>query len=471
MDKRTWAAATVLVVLAGVLLLALRLSRQSESAGESNTTEEATLRHTIAEMREQLRQAQSDRDTAQQRIKSLQLELSNLSDARREDGEVIRDLWAMVTAEEPESRRNAQSAEPSKVASEHDETIPPRDQNTPTEYDIESIKQMLAASGGDLESTLHQIVTEEGIEHLLAEYGAEPTYWAAAASLTADPDTALAYLKEAVQLHPESRAVLSALVGAQIAAGTVDESTLAHIEQLRQADPTNALGDCYAAYCEFEEGNIAGALQSLAQANAKGRFSDDRIGMLMARYDCLLAEGVSDAAALGLSAFTLPLEHLGMVRQLEQQSIAQAQSLSAAGQLEQALTIAQDVAGIGRTLSSSGRFLLYDRVGIALQQAGLAEQLHVYKARGDVQGIEQVDAQLRSLQERSDTIETMVQGFGAVMANMTEQELAGYVDGTILHGEFATLQKIPEIAEALSQTQSGAFEASAATPLSQTSSR
>lgn len=109
------------------------------------------------------------------------------------------------------------------------------------------------------------------------------------------------------------------------------------------------------------------ALQSLAQAGAKGRFSDDRIGMLMARYDYFLNEGVSDAAALGLSAFTLPLEHLAMIRQLGNQSIEQVRALSAAGRTDEALKIAQDTANVGQTVSSSGRFLIHDRVGIALQ--------------------------------------------------------------------------------------------------------
>jgi hypothetical protein len=47
----------------------------------------------------------------------------------------------------------------------------------------------------------------------------------------------------------------------------------------------------------------------------------------------------------------------------------------------------------------------------------------------------------------------MAQSFGSVMANMTEEDLAAYVDGVILNGEFATLQNIPEIAQALQQAQ------------------
>jgi hypothetical protein len=198
-------------------------------------------------------------------------------------------------------------------------------------------------------------------------------------------------------------------------------------------------------------GDIAGALQSLAQAGAKGRFSDDRIAMLMARRDYFLDEGLTDATSLGLSAFTLPLEHLGMIRQLGNQSIEQARSLAAAGRTDDALKITQDVTNVGRTVSSSGRFLIHDRVGIALQQTGLTEQRQIYEALGDAAQIQTIDTKLQAIGERSATIDTMARGFGSVMANMTEEDLAAYVDGTILNGEFATLQSIPEIAQALQQ--------------------
>ena len=39
------------------------------------------------------------------------------------------------------------------------------------------------------------------------------------------------------------------------------------------------------------------------------------------------------------------------------------------------------------------------------------------------------------------------------MQNMSEQELADYVDSTILNGEFSTLQNIPEIAVALEEAR------------------
>jgi tetratricopeptide (TPR) repeat protein len=349
-------------------------------------------------------------------------------------------------------KRVPASAEPNAPASDAEETEPEDPDDTPT-YNIESVREMLTSSGGNLDAALQQIITSEGIDRMLQEHRDQPAYWTAAASLAPNSETALEYLQEAALLHPESPEILTALVQAQMAAGIVDESTLAYISELERVDPTNALGDCYAARVQFENGDVRGALQSLSEASAKGRFADDRIEALMSRYDYLLNEGVTDAAALGLSAFTLPLEHLGMMRQIEKQSLEQARLLASAGQYDEALKIAQDMANIGGTISSSGRFLLHDRVGMAMQEAGLGEQRKIYEILADAPQVQEVDEKLSALQERSAMIDVMGQAFGGVMANMTEDDLAAYVDGTILNGEFATLQNIPEIDEALKQAQ------------------
>jgi hypothetical protein len=127
--------------------------------------------------------------------------------------------------------------------------------------------------------------------------------------------------------------------------------------------------------------------------------------------------------------------------------------LASAGQYDDALKIAQDMANVGSTISSSGRFLLHDRVGIAMQEAGLSEQRAIYEALADATQVQEVDERLLALQERSTLIDVMGQAFGSVMANMTEDDLAAYVDGTIFNGEFATLQNMPEIQEAIKQAQ------------------
>jgi hypothetical protein len=86
---------------------------------------------------------------------------------------------------------------------------------------------------------------------------------------------------------------------------------------------------------------------------------------------------------------------------------------------------------------------------MALQISAFEEQKHIYEALGNVAKVQEIDSQLQAVQQRSDTIDIMVQAFGGVMQNMTDQNLADYVNGTILNGEFSTLQNISEIAAAL----------------------
>jgi len=440
-----------LIVTACIVVVSLRPAgaRKMQLAA----LEQQRLERALAELQGQIHQLQSQKNSVEQQARQLEEAVATLAEKRKEDQQVIRDLWALAAAGTRAPKKTAGEAERTAPATEDKKAPTRRDEKKDRKHDIETIKQMLAASDGNLDAALHQIITPDRMARTLEEHAGQPIYWTAAASLAPDQEQALAYLQEAAKLYPDSPAVLSALVSAQVAAGRIDESTLAYANELKRLDPTNALGDCYAARCQFERGDILGALQSLAQAGAKGRFSDDRIGTLMTRYDYLLNEGVSEAAALGLSAFTLPLEHLGMIRQLGNQSMEQARTFAAAGQTDVALKIAQDVASVGQTVSSSGRFLVHDRVGIALQQAGLTEQRQIYAALGDTAKTQEIEAKLQVIQERSATIDTMAQGFGSVMARMTEADLAAYVDGTILNGEFATLQSIPEIAQALQQTQ------------------
>jgi tetratricopeptide (TPR) repeat protein len=450
MKKMLYVSGILLVVAAGVLVVALKTSR--DKSKPSAAPEQEKFEQTVANLYGRLHQVERERDLAHRKITELQDEVAALAEKRSGDKRVIEDLWRMLVAATSRERKAEEKGPEAAPPIDGQKEVPADDRNRKAKYDAEAVKKMLASLGGNLDAAVHQMVTTEGIDRILQEHADQAAYWTAAASLASDPNAARVYLEEAAQLYPDSAAVLSALLSAQIAAGTIDESALARAADLQRVDPTNALGDCYAAYCQFQTGDVPGALQSLAQASAKGRFADDRIAMLTARYDYFLNEGASDAVALGMGAFTLPLEHLGMLRQVGQQAVDQVHSLSAASQFDEALKIAQDVSTLGRTVSSSGRFLVHDRVGIAMEQAGLTEQRQIYEAQGDLRQVQTIDAKLQTLQDRSATIDTMAQAFGAVMGSMTDEDLAAYVDSTILNGEFTTLQNLPAIAEALKQT-------------------
>lgn len=438
----------VIILLAAVCVCLVVLNVTTAKKSSSAAIELQRVQKVMADLKEQIRKAQSQKNAANLKVSELQQEISALTEQRSSDRLIIQDLWNMLLHN---TRATAQQApDQGKTVKQDKEQAVQGAEEGLIEYDAEVVRELIN-SGGSLEAAVRKIVTSDRVASTLNAHNGQPAYWAAAASLAHEPEAALKYLKEAADLHPGSEVVLSSLVEATIAHGTIDESLLAYIDEMRIIDPANALADCYAAYCQFDTGDIEGALHSLSQAGAKDRFADNRMDLMMARYDYFLDGGASDSVAIGLSAFDLPLSHMGMMRTMGNSAMEQAGALFAAGQFDQALQIAQNVSNIGGSLSSSGRFLVYDRVGMAMQQSALQQQRQIHESYGDVSQIQEIDVKLQAIDERSSMIDVMAQTFGGVMQNMTDQDIAGYVDAVILNGEFSTLQSIPEIAEALAQ--------------------
>jgi tetratricopeptide (TPR) repeat protein len=426
MRNKPWFVPFSLMAAACVFLIVLNVgirNRLSRATGDLGR-----YRRTISDLKERVRQAESKRDSANQKTRELRDELSALISQRRGDSVVIEQLWHALR--------------PDLHGGEKD-----------VRYDGETIRELLKSSDGNLETVIAQMLTAEGIAATLEEHSGDPTYWVAAASLVQDKDAALKYLEEAARLFPKSAVVLSSLVEALMAKGQFDETTMDHIAQLKQVDPANSLPDYYEANCRFQSGDIQGALQSLAEASLKDRFADNGMDLLMARYNFFLGEGCSDSIAMGLSAFTLPLSNMAMLRDVARRSIEQARDLISTGQYEDALRIADSVVRTGRNVSSSGRFLIYDLVGMALQQSSLNEQRRVYEGLGNAFQVEEIDAQLRAIKDRSSVIKVMANSFEEVFQNMSEEDIANYVEGIIRNGEFSTLRDMPGVAEALERAR------------------
>jgi tetratricopeptide (TPR) repeat protein len=443
---KQWAYIVFISVITVICVCFIALNMRSVRTLTSATIELEQYKKELADLEVQIKKAGSERDLANQKVSRLEAEVSSLLEQRKADQRAIENLRESLQQNKPV--QDMQDTKEQVVVESKQQQSVEEAENEVVLYDADMLREMLSSAGG-LEEAIRRIVTSEGIDSTLQQYNENPAYWVAAASMAQDPEAALAYLEEAAELYPDSSMAHTSLVEAHITQDRIDESTMAHIEQMRRIDPTNALADCYAAYCQFNNGDIEGALQSLSQASVKDRFADDSIDLLMARQDYFLNEGCSDSVALGLSAFDLPLSHMGMLREIGEHSMAQADVLYAAGQYDDALQIVTEVSKLGGTLSSSGRFIVSDRVGIAMQISAFDQQKQIYEALGDVAKVTEIDSQLQAVQDRSETIDIMVQAFGGVLANMDDQGLADYVNGTILNGEFSTLQNIPEIAAAL----------------------
>lgn|GEM_PF-1391691 len=454
---KQWAYFIFISLSTVICVCLIGLNVRSVRRVSSATIELKQYKKAITELEGRVKKANSEKDLASQKVSQLERDVSvlrkesqRLLEQQKADRKVIENLREMMRQSKPaEVIKDAK--EQALVDQKQQQDVKDAGEEA-VKYDAESVMKMIS-SGGSLKDAINRIITSEGINSTLQQHNENPAHWVAAASLAQDPEAELEYLEQAAGLYPGSSMAISSLINAQIAHKQLDESTMAYIDQMKKVDPTNALADCYAAYCQFNSSDIEAALQSLSQASMKDRFADDSIDLLMARNDYFLNEGCSDAISLGLSAFDLPFSHMSMLRDIGDYAIQQADALYAAGQYENALQIATDASKLGGTLSSSGRFIINDRVGMALQISAIGKAKQIYEALGDVAKSAEIDSQLQAVQQRSETIDIMVRAFGGVLQNMTEQDIADYVNSTILNGEFSTLQNLPEIAAALEQAR------------------
>jgi tetratricopeptide (TPR) repeat protein len=455
---KQWAYFIFISVITVICVCFIVLNMRSVRKVASVTIELEQCKKELADLKGRIKKTDSERELANRNINRLEAEVSSLLEQRKTNLKTIENLTETLRQKEAEAVREPPVPKQDTTEQTVVEQIPGQQsveddkERKPVKYDAEMVMKILS-SGGNLQDAIRRIITSEGIDSTLQRHSEDPAHWVAAASLAQDPEAALVYQEQAAALYPDSSMAISSLINAQIAHDKIDESTMAYIDQMKKIDPTNALADCYAAYVQFNNGDVEAALQSLSQASVKDRFADESIDLLMARNDYFLDEGCTDSVALGLSAFDLPLSQMGMLRQLNEYVMVQADTLYGTARYEDALKIVTEVSKLGGTLSSSGRFIVSDRVGMALQKEALERAKQLYEALGDIAKSEEADSQLKAVQERSETVDIMVQAFGSVLENMTEQDIADYVNSTILNGEFSTLQNLPEIAAALEQAR------------------
>lgn len=371
----------------------------------------------------QLREAHADHHRLADERKALDRRVLMLTEEQEADRHLIGQLWRLIQEDRPPS--GAQTAG-----------------RPPSSYDLTRLKAMVQASGGSLDAVVREVLPPERLDATLQRHATQPAFWVAAASMCADRHQAMQYLEAAAARFPDSAIAQAALIEAKKGLTSTDPATRAAIHNLRQADPTSSLADHYDAFFRFKEGDLAGGLQALGAASEKGRFADHRMELMMSRYECLRENGCSDGGALALSAFSLSFEPLPMLREVSQRALQQAQAAFAAGQFEQAVQTAEYVARVGRNLSASGRFLVYDRVGMELQQTALEAQREFQQAANDTFQAGEIDFQLGAIQERAAQVNALAGAFGGMLASMTDDDIVRYIESAIMHGEFATLQRL-----------------------------
>ena len=380
-------------------------------------------RRSVEALEKQLAEAQAELKYQAAERQALADQIVGLDRGREGDRLLIKQLWELV--------RSARSKRPAATNA-----------SGPGVYDIAKLKRMATDCGGNLDRVIHQVLTPDRLRATLERHANEAGFWVAAASMCTDPSEARQYLASAAARFPESSIAQAALIESKKNDSKADAATLAAIANLRKADPLSSLADHYEAYFLLKAGDTSAGLQALAAASEKDRFADHRLELLTARYQCLLENDCSDGGALALSAFTLSFDHLPMLRETSQKALEPVQAASAAGQTEQALQTIEYLLRIGRNLSASGRFIVYDRLGMELQTAALQTQRRLYESEGKAALAQEVEYQLGAVQARATQVNAMAANFGSVLERMSDQEIVSYIESTLMHGEFTTLQRM-----------------------------
>jgi len=168
---------TVAAIVGGVLLCVLlavwvRGPRREESAVAPDNN---ALRQTMADLEAQVEAVKSERDSLQEKLTALQRDISDLTEEKQADREVIANLWALLVTDTRRQSKPDAAAEAEPLV-ESEESTPGHAPAGDKQYDIETVKNMIAVAGGDLEAAVRQIVTSEGLDQFLQEHGEQPAY-------------------------------------------------------------------------------------------------------------------------------------------------------------------------------------------------------------------------------------------------------------------------------------------------------
>lgn len=415
-------------VLVAVVFFVVLPAAQNVSLGARQLDEQQAA---ILLMQKKLRLMELQGVGERQRATELADHVSALTAQRDADRALLADLWQLLLKKTMPGSATGAAVHAS------------------VKYDADAIRRLSSSLGGSLEEVLKAVVTEENLQRTMSEHAQDPAYWVAGASLLSDRKSALAQLERAADLYPNSPTVLAALIEARMNDGLFDDATMAYVDRLRQADPNNAWADYYAACVQFRSGRVQEGLRSLQEAGTKKEFSDHATETIMARYDFLLNEGCSDSMALSLSALTLSYPQLVLLKKMAADASLRVQELSDRQQYAEALQIAESLIRAGRSIPSSGRFIIYDRVGTGVFQSGLFAMKEVYEDMGDSARAREIDSQLQGISQRASLIETMVQSFGPALHDMDEAGLVAYIKAAMIDGEFSALQNLPSVARGM----------------------
>ena len=214
-----------------------------------------------------------------------------------------------------------------------------------------------------------------------------------------------------------------------------DEFTLELVEELSSIDPLNALGPVFAAHIKVRNGDVESAMVDLKEAATRNSL-DERYqpGAVESLYREL---GVEDDVATGLAAVGAPGDNLLLLRNLTSRATEEARRHFAEGNYDEALALSEASALIGRNLSATGREMVHDLLGMAIEIRALELRRQVNQTLGNQQTVDLIEGRIQNQRSRQEFLSGLSKDFGAALSQLDIAELAEYFSRVAAEGEIA----------------------------------
>ncbi len=259
-----------------------------------------------------------------------------------------------------------------------------------------------AAMEGNLTELL-ALLTPEAIDAILEKYERHPDLLLAA-SLHVDPHTALTYVNEVLAQSPHSVAALMRQAQLLLETDQLGPEARESIDKLRALDPTNALCAYYDAIWHLENGDFDSATAALQEGSGTGRLQDYSLHHLLANQTLFWEVTGTESVAQGLATMG---SNLSATTHLNDFSITlqeEAKHLAEQGRPQEAIALHEELARLGRKMSSSGWGLVQELSGTRMTSKALESLRPLFLSLGDSDPIEELDRELLMIQRRMELL-------------------------------------------------------------------
>ena len=210
-----------------------------------------------------------------------------------------------------------------------------------------------------------------------------------AAAQALDPSAAEQALLTAVGHLPEDPYVHFALLKVRTAEPTAEPKaeTQADIQILRDLDPENALSYYIEARLLFDSGDVAGALDALAEARELEEASPYSLESALYREGALVENGLGSDAARLLSALTAGVDEYSFLTELSDDLLAYGQAFMDANDMGPAQQIFEAVQELGTQLEAGATMQQEALAGLDIQHSANEFLEGLYTAIESVEGL------------------------------------------------------------------------------------